>query len=74
MDPFLQNILWLAGFGVGGLAIGYLLGKVGLTNIKTEIALIKTDILGLKLQSPLTVTHVSAPTPSAPVTIPAHVS
>lgn len=74
MDPILQNVLWLAGFGAAGFGAGFFLGKVGLTTLKTDL----TNLESMFKKSTVTVTppstvHVNVtptPTPnSVPVAV-----
>lgn len=68
MNEFLTNILWLDGFLVAGLGIGFLLGRYGISGLWTDITNIKTDISNLKLQSPISVTPTTKVTPVVPST------
>ena len=67
MNEFLTNILWLDGFLVAGLGIGFLLGRYGISGIWTDITNIKTDITNLKLQAPLTISKAIPVVPSTQV-------
>jgi hypothetical protein len=68
MNEFLTNILWLDGFLVAGLGIGFLLGRYGISGLWTDITNIKTDIQNLKIQSPISITPVTKVTPVVPST------
>lgn len=76
MNDFLINILWLDGFLVAGLGIGFLLGRYGISGLWTDITNIKTDIQNLKIQSPISVTKATPVVPSAqvPTVNPLHTS
>lgn len=78
MNEFLTNILWLDGFLVAGLGIGFLLGRYGISGLWTDITNIKTDIQNLKIQSPISITPVAKVTPVVPSTqvptVPVHTS
>lgn len=64
MNDFLNNILWLDGFLVAGLGLGFLLGRYGISGLWTDITNIKTDIQNLKIQSPLSITKATPVVPS----------
>lgn len=63
MNQYLNDILWLDGFAVAGLLLGFLIGRYGISGLWTDITNIKNDITNLKLQSPVTVTTTATPTP-----------
>lgn len=52
LNPFLGYLI----YGSITFGIGYILGKLGLSKIETDIAQIKDDISNFHFQSPFTVT------------------
>lgn len=56
MDPILAQVLGAAAYGLVTFGIGYVVGKLGITKIETDIAQIKADITNFRFQTPFTVT------------------
>jgi hypothetical protein len=61
LNPFLGYLI----YGSITFGIGYVLGKLGLSKIETDIAQIKDDISNFHFQAPFTVTPTIINPPSA---------
>jgi len=65
MEQYLFPILGALAYGLVTFGIGYLIGKLGISKIETDIKTIKDDISSFHLHSPITYTPtIIHPTPS----------
>ena len=61
MEQYLFPILGALAYGLVTFGIGYIVGKLGISKIETDISQIKADISNFHFQSPFTVTPTVMP-------------